>query len=59
MGRDESTLKSKIQKALAERLFKQNPSPKAHSDNQSYVENPHRWGQVLQCDKMVEDIVVD
>ena len=36
----ESTLKSKIQKALAERLFKQNPSPKAHSDNRSYVENP-------------------
>ena len=40
MGRDESTLKSKIQKALAERLFKQNPSPRAHSDNRSYVENP-------------------
>lgn len=36
----EATLKSKIQKALAERLFKQNPSPKAHSDNRSYVENP-------------------
>lgn len=36
----ESTLKSKIQKALAERLFKQNPSPKAHSNNRSYVENP-------------------
>ena len=36
----EATLKSKIQKALAERLFRQNPSLKAHSGNRSYVENP-------------------
>jgi len=36
----ESELKSKIQKALADRLFNQNPSPKAHSSNRSYVENP-------------------
>jgi len=36
----ESELKSKIQKALAERLFKQNPSPKVHSSYRSYVEKP-------------------
>ena len=36
----EATLKSKINKALADRLFKTNPAPKVHSDNRSYVENP-------------------